>query len=132
MLLMSLLTLIFLLFLNYKCNRVDKYSVSNISKSNICKNYNHSSFLLCPVVAIILPVTSKGNKIDKNNPDPSQMLLMDYFYPTFLLTIEPTKYEYRIYLGYAYDDIYLSNSTFLSKLQKKMEKNQFFVFSYSF
>lgn len=75
-----------------------------------------------PTIAIILPVTSKGNNIDMNNPNPSQMLLLKYFYPSFLSTIEPSLFSYTIYLGYAYDDPYLTNSIFLSKLKKIMNK----------
>lgn len=75
-----------------------------------------------PIVSIILPVTSKRNNLNAQNPNPSQLLLMRYFYPSFVKTIEPSKFTYRIYLGYAYDDEYFSNSTFLSKLKKIMNK----------
>lgn len=87
--------------------------------------YKITKFYSCHIVAIILPVTSNGNRIDKQNPDPSQMLLMKYFYPSFLSTIEPLLYEYRIYLGYAFNDYYLSNYAFLNKL-KAIMKNKFF------
>lgn len=83
--------------------------------------YNYNLFHL-PIVSIILPVTSKGNNLNLNNPDPSQLLLLKYFYPSFISTIEPSKFKYKIYLGYAYDDEYFSNFTFLSKLKKKMNK----------
>lgn len=85
-------------------------------------NHTNSKLIHIPIVAIILPVTSKGNNIDLNNPNPSQLLLMKYFYPSFISTIEPSKYLYRIYLGYAYDDPYFTNSIFISKLKKKMYK----------
>lgn len=94
----------------------------------VCLYYNRTAFSSCPIVAVVLPVTSKGNKIDENNPDPSQLLLMNYFYPSFLSTIEPSLYEYRIYIGYAYDDPYLANSTFLSKLQQQMYNDTMSVY----
>lgn len=80
------------------------------------------------LVSIILPITSKRNKINKNNPDPSQLLLINYFYPSFLSTIEPFLYDYRIYIGYAKDDEYLSNNTFLKKLKEQMKNYSFSVY----
>lgn len=93
-------------------------------KINYNKNTNTKYTLIkaLPVVSIILPVTSRGNNINQSNPSPSQLLLMKYFYPSFLSTIEPSKYKYRIYLGYAYDDPYLSNTSFLTSLKEQMNK----------
>lgn len=85
-------------------------------------------FISTPIIAIILPITSDRNKINITNPDPSQLVLMNYFYPTFLATIEPSLYKYRIYLGYARYDKYLSNISFLSKLKHKMKNNSFTVY----
>lgn len=93
------------------------YNTGSIKKSN---NINITRLL--PIISIILPVTSKGNNLNVNNPNPSQLMLMKYFYPSFLATIEPSKFIYRVYLGYAYDDPYFSNSTFLSKLKKHMNR----------
>lgn len=99
-----------------------------INSKNVFLNENNESFASKPIIAIILPITSKRNKIDTNNPDPSQLLLMNYFYPSFLSTIEPLLYTYRIYLAYAKDDKYLSNNIFLSKLKHQMENKSFTVF----
>lgn len=94
------------------------------------KIYNKSprSFKSNPIIAIVLPFTSDRNKINDTNPDPSQLVLMNYFYPTFLATIEPSLYKYRIYLGYARYDKYLSNISFLSKLKHQMKNNSFTVY----
>lgn len=61
---------------------------------SVCLEYNKTMFKKCPIVAIILPFTTKGSKIMWGDPHPSQLLLMKYFFPSFTRTIEPSKYEY--------------------------------------
>lgn len=93
------------------------------NSNSVRKSINMNIFTVSlPIVSIILPVTSNGNNLNENNTNPSHLLLMKYFYPSFLSTIEPSKFIYRVYLGYAYDDPYFSNSTFLAELKKQMNK----------
>lgn len=104
------------------------FSFFKYKYNSFCLYYNHSAFKSCPKLAIILPVTSKGNKIDEKNPNPSQLLLMKYIYPSLLSTIEPLLYSYKVYIGFGCYDYYLSKSYFLHKLKKIMNNGIFIVY----
>lgn len=69
-------------------------SINANTYGELCSEFNKTEFTSCPFIAVILPVTSNGNKIDEINPDPSQLLLMNLFYPSFIETIEPYSFRF--------------------------------------
>lgn len=85
----------------------------------ICYRSKISCTISKPVVAIILPITTKGN----NNSNPLNMLLVKYFYPSLLNTIQPNIYKYKLFIGYSYDDPHLSDRNYLNKLIKLLSNN---------
>lgn len=81
------------------------------------------------IVSVIIPFTSKGLYKKCINLKIYDLLLIQLFYPSFIQTITPENYVYKLYLGISYDDCIFKRNELLKDLKYFLKNKIFLVYS---
>lgn len=88
---------------------------------------NNIEFKKKTIISIVIPFTSKGLSKTCKELKIYDLLLIQLFYPSFIQTINPDIYVYKLYLGISFDDCIYKRHELLNDLILFFKNKSFLV-----